>query len=324
MVLLEVNGLSKALGGNDVVQNVSFVQEVSQKIAIAGEAGSGKTTLLRMIGGLLQPNGGEALLLNERVKGPDEVLIAGHKQIAYLSQHFELRNNYHVHEVLDMACKVPAEAAMKIFDICKITHLLHRWTDELSGGEKQRIALAKLLVTSPSLLLLDEPFSNLDAGNKRMIQDVLHDISNKIKMTCLMVSHDATDILSWADLVIVMKNGIIVQQDTPQNLYLKPKDNYCAALFGYVNLINKRSVLFDEALQHTNCFVRPEHIAIAPADGNLVNGRVTRKKFMGNFFILEVMVGDQEILVQVTSDAHAVESLVNLTIAPEYFNIFQP
>ena len=94
--------------GGYAVSEVSFEQREGEKIAIAGEAGSGKTTLLKMVAGLLQPQAGEIYFMGERVKGPDEVLIPGHKKIAYLSQHFELRNNYHVYEVLDMANKIEA------------------------------------------------------------------------------------------------------------------------------------------------------------------------------------------------------------------------
>src|SRR4051812_9082287 len=106
MNLLNVAGVYRQEGKNMVVKNISFTQNQLQKIAIAGETGSGKSTLLKMIAGLVQPTSGAVYFENERVRGPEEVLLAGHPAIAYLSQHFELRNNYKVHELLQMANKI--------------------------------------------------------------------------------------------------------------------------------------------------------------------------------------------------------------------------
>ncbi|HRD58522.1 MAG TPA: ABC transporter ATP-binding protein, partial [Ferruginibacter sp.] len=135
MAFLTVENISGYNEGRLIVDNVSFEQQPGENIAIAGETGSGKTSLLKMIAGLMQPSSGNIFLKNSRVAGPDEQLIAGHKKIAFLSQHFELRNNYRVEELLDMANKLAAKEADKIYEICDIGHLLKRWSDELSGGE---------------------------------------------------------------------------------------------------------------------------------------------------------------------------------------------
>lgn len=302
MALLRVNGLSKKEGEFHAVKDIHFTQAFSQKIAIAGETGSGKTTLLKMIGGLIQPDAGEVLLLDERVKGPDEVLIAGHKSIAYLSQHFELRNNYRVYEVLEMANKISTEAANEIYALCQIEHLLKRWTDELSGGEKQRIALARLLSTSPKLLLLDEPFSNLDAGHKKIIQSVIHDITRQIKMSCIMVSHDAPDILSWADKILLMKDGQLIQEGSPEQIYHNPVNEYGAGLFGDYNLLETGNAVFSSCLKketiHNKWLVRPEGFLIASEDHYDFKGVIRQIYFKGSFYQLEVWAGDQIILVQ--------------------------
>lgn len=302
MALLSVTGISKIEGNTLAVKNIYFTQEPFQKIAIAGEAGSGKTTLLKMMAGLIQPDVGEILLNNTRVKGPDEQLIAGHKNIAYLSQHFELRNNYKVYEVLEMASSISAQEALDIYTVCRIEHLLHRWTDELSGGEKQRIALARVLGTSPKLLLLDEPFSNLDAGSKKMVQEVLSDITKKIKMSCIMVSHDAADILSWADTILIMKNGEIIQQGTPAKIYYQPANEYCAALFGDYNLINTNHPAFagmmDMPANESRLMIRPEEIFIKATSTCTLEGEVLHIYFKGSYNIVEVMAAGQVIKVQ--------------------------
>ncbi|HEY6505584.1 MAG TPA: ATP-binding cassette domain-containing protein, partial [Chitinophagaceae bacterium] len=169
MFFLKVNDTSRQEKEIFSVKNVSFSQRSFEKIAIAGETGSGKTTLLKMIAGLIQPTAGEILFENKKVIGPNDQLIPGHPAIAYLSQHFELLNNYWVHEILEMANKLNENEATGIFRVCQVEHLLNRRTNQLSGGEKQRIALARLLITSPRLLLLDEPFSNLDIIHKNTI-----------------------------------------------------------------------------------------------------------------------------------------------------------
>src|SRR5690606_32752154 len=120
------------------------------------------------------------------------------------------------------------------------SHLLTRRTDELSGGERQRIALAKLLITSPQLLLLDEPFSNLDMMHRIVLKKVLKKISKQLSITCILVSHEPSDVLAWADKVIVIRNGIIVQKGTPKNIYTCPVDEYTAGLFGPYNFIPKQ------------------------------------------------------------------------------------
>ena len=246
MALLTVSGITKKEKENYTVKNISFAQQPLQKIAIAGETGSGKTTLLKMIAGLVQPDAGEILFEQERVVGPYEKLLPGHPRIAYLSQYFELRNNYRVEEELECKNLLSDEEANDLYAICRIQHLLKRKTDQLSGGEKQRIALARLLTTSPGLLLLDEPFSNLDTVHKRIIKSVIHDIGEKLKITCILVSHDALDILSWAETILVMKDGLVIQQDAPEQVYKQPVNEYCAGLFGDYNLIS---------LNHAKAFV---------------------------------------------------------------------
>src|SRR5687767_9414768 len=170
MSLLKLSAITKYKDGEAVLKDISFSVQKHQKTAIAGATGSGKTTLLKIIAGLVQPDAGEVLFENLRVPGPDEKLIPGHPAIAYLSQHFELRNNYRVEEVLEYANTLPPEESKRLYEICHISHLLQRKTDQVSGGEKQRIALAKLLTTSPRLLLLDEPFSNLDMRHRNVLK----------------------------------------------------------------------------------------------------------------------------------------------------------
>ncbi|TKK64909.1 ABC transporter ATP-binding protein [Ilyomonas limi] len=295
MSLLHVSEVYRKEGNNFVVKNISFTQNQFQKIAVAGETGSGKSTLLKMIAGLVQPTSGAIYFENKRVLGPEEKLLPGHQAIAYLSQHFELRSNYKVRELLLMANKITDEEANIIYNICRISHLLNRKTDQLSGGEKQRIAMASLLTAAPKLLLLDEPFSNLDTPHKNMMKAVVRDISDILNITCLLVSHDPVDILSWADEIMVMKDGQIIQKGTPQQVYKQPVNEYTAALFGTYNLIsvsllNEFATLFDISINGRDICVRPENFTIVSYSEGALKGKVNKVLFCGSYYELEVQV----------------------------------
>ena len=321
---LTVRGINKLEKENYTVKNIHFAQQPSQRIAIAGETGSGKTTLLKMIAGLVQPDAGEIIFENKRVEGPFEKLLPGHPAIAYLSQHFELRNNYRVEEELESKNKLPEEEAYDLYRLCRIEHLLKRKTDQLSGGERQRIALARILTTSPKLLLLDEPFSNLDAVHKSIIKSVISDLEEKLKITCTMVLHDAMDILPWADTILVMQDGEIIQQGTPEEIYFQPVNEYCAGLFGEYNLIRKESLAFIDPqtvsiLQSDPIIVRPEQLTISHSNGQGGNGFVKQTLFWGSFYTVDVMLGNQSVRVKTNHNHFAKGDKVSVSLQPESF-----
>ena len=307
MNLLTLSGISSLLNGNPVIKNISFTQQKFQKIAIAGETGAGKTTLLKVIAGLAEASAGSVMFEGEKVLGPNEKLIPGHEAISYISQNFELRNNYRVEEELAYTNKLSYEAAASLFEICRINHLLKRWTDELSGGERQRIVTARALISSPRLLLLDEPFSNLDMAHKQMMKNVIDDITGKLKITCILVSHDPLDVLSWADEILVLKSGELIQQGNPKHIYLQPVNEYTAALFGRYNLINKKHAQAFKKLSGVKVppkegfgeavFIRPEHVKIVTETESSLKGIIKKIVFFGSYFEMNVLVEDVMILV---------------------------
>jgi ABC-type sugar transport system ATPase subunit len=303
MDFLSIENISYNNSNTNALIDISFHQHQFEKIVIAGETGSGKSTLLQCIAGLLQPNSGNIFLNKERVTGPLEKLLPGHKHIAYLSQHFELRFNYKVYEQLEMYNQLNKASAENIYRICHVEHLLKRRVEELSGGERQRIALAKLLGTKPQLLLLDEPYSHLDAAHKKTIKQVIENISKELSITCMMVSHDAADSLSWADRITIIKDGAIVRFDKPQTIYYYPENEYAAGLFGEYNLLNKATTqcLFPNASKSSinkKAIIRPEQIIIVKEEFNALNGIVTNVSFHGSYHLVKVMVNNQELLIK--------------------------
>jgi ABC-type sugar transport system ATPase subunit len=178
--------------------------------------------------------------------------------------------------------------------LCHIRHLLRRKTDELSGGEKQRIALARVLFSSPRLLLLDEPFSNLDVGHKTVLKKVIDSISEHLKVSCILVSHDPLDVLSWADEIVVMENGSIVQTGSPHEVYYQPVSEYTAGLFGPYNLIDASSFGLSS---ERRLFLRPEQLEITGGGNGSGAYTVKSHRFFGSFFLCTISNEGGDLLV---------------------------
>jgi len=298
MELLTVSDISLKEHGTTVLQPISFGQQRGQKLALAGESGAGKSTLLQIIAGLIQPTTGEVRALGSRVRGPHETLVPGHPGVAYLSQKSDLPHSLRVEQVLRYANKQPQAEAQALYELCHISHLLERRTDQLSGGEQQRVALARLLLGAPQLLLLDEPFSNLDRMHKRVLQGIIEELSGRLGITCLLVSHDATDTLPWADEILVLQRGQLVQLGSPQQIYQQPVNEYTAALFGDYNLVRgaDRRALLPTGRRNaagTALLVRPEQLVLGAATG--AAGSVRAVRFLGSYYEVEIQLADATV-----------------------------
>lgn len=304
MELIQLRQISKNHSDRKILEQINLIIHPFRRTALIGETGSGKSTLMKIMAGLVQPTSGEVLFEQKRIEGPDEVLIPGHKQIGYLSQHFELLNNYRVEELLDMANKLEQQEADEIYRICKIDHLLKRKTNAISGGERQRIALARILVGNPKLLLLDEPFTNLDLSNNKIINNIIDSLCKSGKMTIVLVSHDPANILSWADHIIVLQDGEIIQTGSPKEIYYYPINAYTAGLLGDYNFIEKDAPLRSSFnLPSNRLYFRPEEFMIADRVENTTHGIIEQQLFYGNHHKLKLNTNGKkfELLVRNTS-----------------------
>ena len=325
---LQVSHINLQEAGNQVLQDISFTQAKFHKIAIAGATGSGKSTLLQTIAGLVQPSSGEVWLEQIRIKGPQEHLIPGHPGIVYLSQQFELPQFLRVEQILQYANKLDPATAENLYKVCRISHLLSRRTDHLSGGERQRIALARLVLSSPRLLLLDEPFSNLDVIHKNILKTVIQEVSNLLKITCILISHDPQDTLPWADEIIIMQGGKIIQQGTPTQIYHQPVNEYTAGLFGKYNLIpTVKTKIFAESLglKHRpgkKLLIRPEQFKINNSSENGLTAEVKKVAFFGSYYELEATVQNTELIIKTDWSNFKIGDSIRLTLLIEanWFN----
>jgi ABC-type sugar transport system ATPase subunit len=273
---------------------------------------------MKIIAGFLKAEAGTVMFEGNRVPGPDEVLIPGQIGIAYLSQHFELRNNYRVIELLEMASQLNDKEAGRIFKICQIEHLLQRMTNQLSGGERQRIALSRLLITKPRLLLLDEPFTNLDTFHKNIINQVIHQISDELGITCMLVSHDPVDVLSWADELILIKDGIILQQGSPKEVYYSPINEYAAGVLGNYNVLNENNSSIAKELGLANSkfpvFIRPEQFIVSDKKENTVCAVVAKILFCGSYSLIHVNSNGTNLIIQAQNHSISIGDTVYISV----------
>jgi ABC-type sugar transport system ATPase subunit len=302
--LIKVSGIKKIILDNILIEIDELEIKKREKIVIVGETGSGKTTFLKLLGGLDYVDEGSIFFYDIKLKGSNETLIPGHSSIAYLSQYFELFNNYYVDEILSYKNEFSIEESIELFKICKIDHLLKRKSNELSGGEKQRVALARQLLLKPSLLLLDEPYSNLDNIHKSLLKEVIENIYEKLDLTIVLVTHDVNDALSWPDRIFVFKQGKIVQTGSPFQIYHEPINEYCAGLLGdydTINHIENMAIHIDASENqnnHKKLFARPEYFKINSTENTFEYGIIERILFYGNYNLLFVKIKDQQIKVQ--------------------------
>ena len=319
MNLLTVAGISLEENGTVVLQDIDFTQQPGQKLALAGESGTGKSTLLQVIAGLIQPSAGEVRVAGSRVRGPAETLVPGHPGVAYLAQNSALPHSLRVEQVLRYANKRPEAEAQAVYELCRIDHLAARRTDQLSGGEQQRVALARLLLGAPQLLLLDEPFSNLDRVHKRQLQAIIAELGTRLGITCLLVSHDSADMLPWADEILVLRRGRVVQQGPPAPIYQQPVDEYTAALFGDYNLIagpDRRALApaTKRKAASTALLVRPEQLRLGPAGAGLP-GTVLAVRFLGSYYEVEIALPNTTVRAHVATTVLVIGDALGVSLA---------
>lgn len=317
MAFLQLSHVFKKIKGNVVLNDFSFEQQAGENIAIAGETGSGKTTALKIIGGLEQADEGLLIFNNEKINGPLDQLIPGHAGTGYLSQHFELWNNYYVHELLTYAGKISAEELQRIAAVCRIETLLSRRTDELSGGERQRVALAKILTTRPRLLLLDEPFSNLDAEHKKIIREVLKECAGAFGMSMIMATHELEDMLGWAHRLIILQDGRILQDGSPQEVYRNPVNFYIASLTGLCNQAFAKDFpgLVNPGGKPMFIF-RPEALSVNSSGDFSFEAELKHVSFAGSYFVNIVAFRDYKFYLR-SQDEGVVGDQIPVTLDPD-------
>jgi len=235
---LEVKKATKLFSGEKIsgVKNIDLSIAEGKITAIIGRSGSGKSTLLNLIYGLIDADSGEVRLMDERVWGPAEKLIPGHDQMKMVTQQSDHLNHYakvwdNVASLLpNTNLQYKSDKTTEVLKQLRLLDLKERRVADLSGGERQRVSIARALVSNPKVLLLDEPFNQVDASFRDNLQQDIRQIVQQTGLTVILVSHDPQEVLSLADELVVLKDGEIVETGNPQQLYQQPKRLYTATL----------------------------------------------------------------------------------------------
>jgi len=236
MEYLKIENLSHRYSkSEDILKNVDLAFNRGEITAILGESGSGKSTLLRNIIGLEEPFEGKISLNGEILSEGNNSIPTEKREIGMVFQDYALFPHLTVEKNISFGLKEKKkEAKARVEELLKLIKLSDygkRYPYELSGGQQQRIALARTIAPSPKLVLLDEPFSNLDANLQEKIRNDLNSILRKSKETAIFVTHDKDD-LDIADRVVVMDGGRIIQVGTPKEVFENPVNDYVAHLLG--------------------------------------------------------------------------------------------
>lgn len=310
--MLEVKNISFSYGTEKVLKNIHFEISKGNIISIIGASGSGKSTLLKLIYGLLDADEGGVFWNENEILGPKYHLVPGMEFMKYLAQDFDLMPYVSVGEnvgrfLSNFYLEEKAHRINELLTLVEMTEFIDVKAKFLSGGQMQRVALARVLALEPEVLLLDEPFSHIDAFQKNKLSRHLFNYCKEKNITVLFTSHTPEEALMFSDEIIVMQNGTIIEKDSPQLIYQLPKNEYIARLTGDVNILPVKylGVNNDEVL-----FLRPHQLKISNIG---FEAKVIKSYFKGNFYLIEVIYKNQKYYFE-SDKILSNESYVRLSI----------
>jgi putative spermidine/putrescine transport system ATP-binding protein len=320
MSYLSIQGLHKSYGATSIFSDINCDIAKGEFITLLGPSGCGKSTLLRCIAGLTGVNGGQILL-----DGEDLVPVAPQKRgIGMVFQSYALFPNMTVQQNVAFGLRMQkvkgseAEQRVKeVLELVELNNFANRYPPQLSGGQCQRVALARSLVTRPRLLLLDEPLSALDARIRKHLREQIRSIQQELGLTTIFVTHDQEEALVMSDRIFLMNGGKIVQSGDAETLYTAPADAFAAGFIGNYNLLDAdaASRLLLRPI-HSRVAIRPEAIQIG-AQGS-IEGHIRSHRLLGNVIRYSVEARGVELLVDVLNrspaDLHARGQHINLNI----------
>lgn len=312
MTLLEIKNLSVRFGNQEILNNVNLKVENQELLAILGASGAGKSTLLRLIAGFETPASGEIFIAGQQVSTVDKLVSPEQRGIGIVPQdaalfpHLSVRGNIEF-GLIGAPKAVKNSRVNELLELIRMEEFADRKPDQLSGGQAQRVALARALAKKPALVLLDEPFSALDAELREALRAEVKAVLKAEGATAILVTHDQEEALSLADRVAVMRIGTIIQVGTPSEIYNSPVDLGIATFLGDSVLIDGEVVAGKvhtslgklTALNHIESgqkgvvAVRSENFYLQPNPNG--DSEVIGRMFFGHDAVVEVQTPSQKI-----------------------------
>ena len=313
-LVLQLKQINKYFGQSHVIKDVNIDFEKGHFVTFLGPSGCGKTTLLRMVAGFYEPDDGEILLNGKRI----ERIPPYSRNTAMVFQEYALFPHMNVFDNVSYGLRVKNRPKEEIerrvkeaLDLMQLKGMEDRFPNQMSGGQQQRVALARALVIEPSVLLFDEPLSNLDAKLRVSMRTEIRRIQQEVGITAIYVTHDQSEAMALSDNIIIMNHGVVEQMGTPQEIYYHPKNEFVADFIGEANFLKGTMVGVDgdhavldvegyrtrvagrddlESGKEYTVVLRPESGTLADEGG--LPCRVVLSCFMGSYQNYHVMVGN--------------------------------
>ena len=282
MSYLEIKKIDKYFDNSKIIKSNSFTIGRGELVSIVGESGSGKTTLLRCIAGLENIKRGKIFLNSVDITS----VAVSKRPISFVFQQSPLFPHLSIYENILFNLKQYDHILFnQLITNLKISTILNKFPHQISGGENQRVAVARSLIRKPSLMLLDEPFNHLDVQIKEKLKKIIVETIRKMNVTTIVVTHNVSDALQISDKILVLQNGKIVDYSEPEKIYKNPSSLYSAKLFGHVNKfkLNDKTIL-----------VRPENIFVD--NKSPISVKVIDSVFFGDKFLIKSQFKNNKIM----------------------------
>ena len=285
-MFLNIENLIKFYSKDDpLIKDLNFSVNKGEFVSFIGESGSGKTTFLKCLAGLEKINSGKIILNNRVLDDKTTFVKPNHRKIGFIFQDYPLFPHLSVLENLKINLDEQYEKNINYYvELTGLDNLLNRYPHELSGGEQQRVCITRALIREPDLLLMDEPFSNLDVSIKSKIQSEVYKILKSTNTTTILVTHDIKDTFDISDRILVFKAGIVQQYDKPEEMYCNPVNCYCAKILGDLNRIH---------IDGKELYIRPEKIKIVDKSEHKI--KVEKTSFIGKEYKIKGTLNKDEI-----------------------------
>ena len=312
MSAVEITNLSHTIGNKEILRNINFTLSKDSISCILGPSGSGKTSLLKLIAGLERVQNGSIKINSKEVSSKSKHLPTEKRNIGFLFQDYALFPHLTVKQNLEYPVnyKTSPHTIDDIIKLIKLPNSLNKYPHELSGGEQQRVALARSIISNPDILLLDEPFSSLDLNLREDVRDDTLHLLQKSNVSVIIVTHDPFEAMFISNQINIMDTtGKIVQSGSPSELYNNPTNSYVAEFFGETNRfegvvkngqiitpVGKISAPKELENKNVKIHIRPRGIRLnkQPTPVNGIKGTVMASKLMGSFSFIHLSVLDKD------------------------------